>query len=57
MKPLQQAKRKTVGKYIDPQLLDQMTDDQIVQLYELHKAATSESSQEPDNENHSIEKK
>lgn len=44
MKPLQQAKRKEVGKYIDPQLLDHMTDDQIVQLYELHKAATLEDS-------------
>ncbi|KAL4717617.1 hypothetical protein ACJJTC_000766 [Scirpophaga incertulas] len=40
MKPLQQAKKKTIGKYIDPKLLDHMTDEQIVQLYELHKAAT-----------------
>lgn len=46
MKPLQQVKRKTVGKYLDPNLLDHMTDEQIVQLYELHKAASSESTDE-----------
>ncbi|KAJ8736907.1 hypothetical protein PYW07_000178 [Mythimna separata] len=40
MKPLQQVKKKKVGEYMDPQLLDHMTDEQIVQLYELHKAAT-----------------
>ncbi|KAJ8737887.1 hypothetical protein PYW08_000482 [Mythimna loreyi] len=40
MKPLQQVKKKKVGEYLDPQLLDHMTDEQIVQLYELHKAAT-----------------
>ncbi|KAM3968478.1 succinate dehydrogenase assembly factor 3 [Aphomia sociella] len=46
MKPLQQVKRKTVGKYLDPQVLDYMSDEQLVQLYELHKAA-SEPSDEP----------
>ena len=40
MKPLQQVKKKKVGEYMDPQLLDHMSDEQIVQLYELHKAAT-----------------
>lgn len=40
MKPLQQVRKKKVGEYMDPQLLDHMTDEQIVQLYELHKAAT-----------------
>lgn len=39
MKPLNQAKRKEVGKYMGPEMLDHMTDEQIVQLYELHKAA------------------
>lgn len=46
MKPMQQAKRKILGKYLDPELLDHMSDDQIVQLYELHKAASSESADE-----------
>jgi hypothetical protein len=45
MKPLQQKKQKTVGKYMDPQLLDHMSDEQIVQLYELHKAATNKDSE------------
>lgn len=40
MKPLQQAKKKKIGEYLDIQLLDHMTEDQILQLYELHKAAT-----------------
>ncbi|CAK1588457.1 unnamed protein product [Parnassius mnemosyne] len=40
MKPLQQAKKKTVGEYLDPTLLDYMTEDQLVQLYQLHKAAS-----------------
>ncbi|XP_075991190.1 succinate dehydrogenase assembly factor 3 [Anticarsia gemmatalis] len=40
MKPLQQAKKKKVGEYMDPNLLDHMTEDQLIQLYELHKAAT-----------------
>ncbi|CAH2035749.1 unnamed protein product, partial [Iphiclides podalirius] len=40
MKPLQQAKKKEVGKYLDPKLLDYMTEDQLIQLYELHKAAS-----------------
>ncbi|XP_028172604.1 succinate dehydrogenase assembly factor 3, mitochondrial [Ostrinia furnacalis] len=57
MKPLQQAKRKTVGKYIDPQLLDHMTDDQIVQLYELHKAATQEDTENTDSTKDTVEKK
>lgn len=43
MKPLQQAKKKKVGEYLDPQLLDHMTDEQLMQLYELHKAATDPS--------------
>ncbi|XP_013183578.1 succinate dehydrogenase assembly factor 3, mitochondrial [Amyelois transitella] len=42
MKPMNQAKRKVLGKYLDPKLLDHMSDEQIVQLYELHKAASSE---------------
>ncbi|XP_059055329.1 succinate dehydrogenase assembly factor 3, mitochondrial [Achroia grisella] len=46
MKPLQQVKLKTVGKYLDPQVLDFMTDEQLVQLYELHKAA-SDANEEP----------
>ncbi|XP_026331911.1 succinate dehydrogenase assembly factor 3, mitochondrial isoform X2 [Hyposmocoma kahamanoa] len=41
MKPLNQAIKKEVGKYIDPKMLDYMTDEQIVQLYELHKAAVN----------------
>ncbi|XP_063837566.1 succinate dehydrogenase assembly factor 3, mitochondrial [Ostrinia nubilalis] len=57
IKPLQQAKRKTVGKYIDPQLLDHMTDDQIVQLYELHKAATQEDTENTDSTKDTVEKK
>lgn len=40
MKPLQQARRKEIGSYLDPQLLDHMTEDQLIQLYELHRAAT-----------------
>ncbi|CAD0193995.1 unnamed protein product [Chrysodeixis includens] len=44
-KPLQQVKKKKVGEYLDPQLLDHMSDEQLAQLYELHKAAT-----EPSNE-------
>ncbi|XP_026762135.1 succinate dehydrogenase assembly factor 3, mitochondrial [Galleria mellonella] len=48
MKPLQQAKRKTVGKYLDPQMLDYMTDEQLVQLYELHKAASEPSDESGD---------
>ncbi|XP_026500276.1 succinate dehydrogenase assembly factor 3, mitochondrial [Vanessa tameamea] len=43
MKPLHQAKRKTVGKYLNPKLLDHMTDEQLVQLYELHKATSLQS--------------
>ncbi|CAH2103666.1 unnamed protein product [Euphydryas editha] len=46
-KPLHQAKKKTVGKYLDPKMLDYMTDEQLVQLYELHKA-TSLQSDDPD---------
>lgn len=46
MKPLQQVKRKEVGRYLDPKLLDHMTDEQIVQLYELHKAASAEETEE-----------
>ncbi|XP_050360836.1 succinate dehydrogenase assembly factor 3, mitochondrial [Nymphalis io] len=42
-KPLHQAKRKTVGKYLDPKMLDYMTDEQLVQLYELHKATSLKS--------------
>lgn len=57
MKPLQQAKRKAVGKYIDPQLLEHMTDDQIVQLYELHKAATEESSEKLEKDSQTLETK
>ncbi|XP_061703802.1 succinate dehydrogenase assembly factor 3, mitochondrial [Cydia pomonella] len=41
MKPLQQAKRKEVGKYLDPKLLDHMSEEQLCQLYELHKAASA----------------
>ncbi|CAB3226190.1 unnamed protein product [Arctia plantaginis] len=40
MKPLQQAKKKAIGSYLNPQLLDHMTEDQLIQLYELHRAAT-----------------
>lgn len=46
MKPLHQAKNKMVGEYLDPSLLDHMSDEQIVQLYELHKAASSEPDKE-----------
>lgn len=46
-KPLHQAKKKTLGKYLDPKFLDYMTDEQLVQLYELHKA-TSLQSDDPD---------
>ncbi|XP_022832870.1 succinate dehydrogenase assembly factor 3, mitochondrial [Spodoptera litura] len=46
MKPIQQAKKKKVGEYLDPKLLDHMTDEQLVQLYELHKAATEPSTDE-----------
>lgn len=42
MKPLHQAKKKEVGKYLDPKLLDYMSEDQLIQLYELHKAASQE---------------
>ncbi|XP_023937975.2 succinate dehydrogenase assembly factor 3, mitochondrial [Bicyclus anynana] len=41
-KPLHQAKKKTVGKYLEPEMLDYMNDEQLVQLYELHKAASSD---------------
>lgn len=41
MKPLHQARKKAVGRYLDPQLLDHMSEEQLVQLYELHKAASS----------------
>lgn len=44
MKPLHQVKKREVGKYLDPKLLDYMSEDQLIQLYELHKAT----SQEPD---------
>ncbi|KAG6444651.1 hypothetical protein O3G_MSEX003486 [Manduca sexta] len=47
MKPLQQAKTKRVGQYLDPQMLEHMTDDQLVQLYELHKAAAAETNENP----------
>ncbi|XP_030019879.2 succinate dehydrogenase assembly factor 3, mitochondrial [Manduca sexta] len=47
MKPLQQAKTKRVGQYLDPQMLEHMTDDQLVQLYELHKAAAAETDENP----------
>lgn len=43
MKPLQQVKKKQVGEYLNPQLLDHMTEDQLIQLYELHKAASEPS--------------
>ncbi|XP_072931471.1 succinate dehydrogenase assembly factor 3, mitochondrial [Epargyreus clarus] len=49
MKPLQQAKKKVVGQYLDPQMLDHMTDEQLVQLYELHKAAALKESENVDN--------
>ncbi|XP_068621261.1 succinate dehydrogenase assembly factor 3, mitochondrial [Battus philenor] len=39
MKPLQQVKKKAVGKYLDTKLLDFMTEDQLIQLYELRNAA------------------
>ncbi|KAJ2954129.1 hypothetical protein O0L34_g2351 [Tuta absoluta] len=42
MKPLQQAKKKEVGKYLGTDMLDHMTDEQLVQLYELHRAAFNE---------------
>ncbi|OWR50474.1 succinate dehydrogenase assembly factor 3, mitochondrial [Danaus plexippus] len=48
MKPLSQSKGKGIGKYLDPQMLEYMTDEQLVQLYELHKAASLE---EEDTEN------
>ncbi|XP_041986347.1 succinate dehydrogenase assembly factor 3, mitochondrial [Aricia agestis] len=48
MKPLQQAKQKKVGKYLDPKMLDFMSDEQLVQLYELHKAASNDSSKDSD---------
>ncbi|CAH0745917.1 unnamed protein product [Diatraea saccharalis] len=57
MKPLQQVKRKTVGKYIDPQLLDHMTDEQIVQLYELHKAATQTNTENIEMQEHNTKDK
>lgn len=41
MKPLNQAKKKEVGRYIDPKILDHMSDEQIIQLYELHQAAAN----------------
>lgn len=40
LKPLHQVRKKTVGKYLDPKLLDHMSDEQLLQLYELHKAAS-----------------
>ncbi|XP_034839615.1 succinate dehydrogenase assembly factor 3, mitochondrial [Maniola hyperantus] len=39
-KPLHQAKKKSVGKYLEPKMLDYMSDEQLVQLYELHRAAS-----------------
>ncbi|CAK1554696.1 unnamed protein product [Leptosia nina] len=45
-KPLNQAKQKVVGNYLNPQMLDHMTEDQLVQLYELHKAASQESDED-----------
>ncbi|KAG7313088.1 hypothetical protein JYU34_000170 [Plutella xylostella] len=51
MKPLHQAKKKTVGKDLDPRMLDYMTDEQIVQLYELHKAAHNETTDNESLEN------
>lgn len=47
-KPINQAKNRPVGRDLDPILLDHMTDEQIVQLYELHKAAKNE--EETDND-------
>ncbi|CAG4942857.1 succinate dehydrogenase assembly factor 3, mitochondrial [Colias croceus] len=45
-KPLNQAKTKVVGKYLQPEMLDHMTDDQLVQLYELHKAAAHKTNED-----------
>lgn len=42
-------KKKTVGKYLDPKVLDYMSDEQLVQLYELHKAASLEPEEESSN--------
>lgn len=42
MKPLRQAKGKEVGKYLGAEMLDHMSEEQLIQLYELHKAASGE---------------
>ena len=40
-------KKKTVGQYLDPKMLNYMSDEQLVQLYELHKAASLETEEVP----------
>ncbi|KAJ0184022.1 hypothetical protein K1T71_000445 [Dendrolimus kikuchii] len=55
MKPLHQARKKTVGRYLDPKLLDHMSDEQLIQLYELHKAASHpKDDKESSNDNEEI---
>ncbi|VVC86133.1 succinate dehydrogenase assembly factor 3, mitochondrial [Leptidea sinapis] len=39
-KPMHQIKKGDMGKHLNPEFLDYMSDDQLVQLYELHKAAS-----------------
>ncbi|XP_049885399.1 succinate dehydrogenase assembly factor 3, mitochondrial [Pectinophora gossypiella] len=48
MKPLNQVKKKEVGQYLDPKLLDHMSDEQLMQLYELHRAAFKEDTESVD---------
>ncbi|CAH4038606.1 succinate dehydrogenase assembly factor 3, mitochondrial [Pieris brassicae] len=55
-KPLNQARNKDIGKYLDPNLLDYMTDEQLVQLYELHKATSLDPDDETSAENFNNEK-
>lgn len=50
--PLNQVKNKDVGKYLDPEILDYMTNEQLVQLYELHKAASLEPDDDSGNKNY-----
>lgn len=42
MQYLQRENKKPLGKNLEPKMLDYMNDEQIVQLYELRKAAVNE---------------
>lgn len=57
MKPFNQVRAKAVGANLDPKMLDFMNDEQLVQLYEMHKAANGDEETDPSEHSQQIKSK